>query len=752
MDKPKFIEEYKKIIKVENVIKDIDDPYIKEKIKKLRWDISSVNRLSIYNKMFLNILPKKTEYTTTVFKIIRPDLNKETIFGYLYSYIEINQLKKSNQKSKLDLITHEYVCHGQTYKSCDGEFRHRFFSYDQFVYIKNHYKKIYDDIKNFITNEKQIVIQSNSYYPQEVLNNKSYEFINKQFNKNLEYFEIAIYLFMSAWVVGYRDVLYNRKANHVEEKHYIGMYGKDGEKSKNMALDNVKSKQKTFFEYLLKKYDSNQIKTLIEQLTYLLKYPYTLDYNVVECGQKLMPLKIKEIENYGNIKYSPWKEKYINSIVNALVINGISPCVPIYVDWFLINTTDKGLFENEASYTKIDHSEKVKEIIKNLENARRDTYIYNNEEIYLSHKMEGLSSAIEYPMDYAEAEIALSNYTLCTIGEYLGRTFADHPQLLINPKYKYTTNFFETTEYFAKYIFEYVYTLLCLNSKLDIIHGDLHLNNITIFINKSYDKDMVIDPYVLFYMDEHSYIFKTFGFYSCVIDFSRSIIGENRIKKDFADREDEYLIIQRRRLMGLMEQLLPEMAEKYKLDIEILLYEKYQLMFKIFTALDTYKVTRAMIEFLKDKTIKENLELLQKMNKIAFNFVRNKILQAIQKDINYPADIPYPNKIIIDECFEEYRLDHFIVKANSGYLETLNLIDVFNYTNEIEYETKFHENIPKILQIDYLIKNKLINASEYRKVLSKYSQYLKYISKLNLDKIAEEEEERKMERRGIEYD
>jgi len=92
---------------------------------------------------------------------------------------------------------------------------------------------------------------------------------------------------------------------------------------------------------------------------------------------------------------------------------------------------------------------------------------------------------------------------------------------------------------------------------------------------------------------------------------------------------------------------LPEMANKYKLDIEVLLYEKFQLMFKIFTALDTYKMTRAMIEFLKDKTIKENIELLQKMNKIAFNFVRNKILQAIQKNINYPADIPYPNNVIL---------------------------------------------------------------------------------------------------------
>jgi len=91
-----------------------------------------------------------------------------------------------------------------------------------------------------------------------------------------------------------------------------------------------------------------------------------------------------------------------------------------------------------------------------------------------------------------------------------------------------------------------------MNDKLDLIHGDLHLNNITIFINKNFDK-RVVDPYVLFYMGEHSYMFKTFGFYSCIIASSRSIIGENRIKKDFPDRVDEYLLILRRKLMLLIE-------------------------------------------------------------------------------------------------------------------------------------------------------------------------------------------------------
>ena len=803
LENPKFIEEYKKILNVEQIEKNIDDLYMKEKIKKLKYKYSSVSRLSIYNKMFLTVLPKKVEYTTTVFRVYRPDLNKETIFAYLYSYIDsknmigvkipnaykkksisngnnlnsINKQEKNKQKNKsnnkLDqiseentfkikyigevndpidklkkFITHEYISHGQTYNSCDGEFRHRFFTYEQLISIYNNYQQIFKEIINFLQKQKEIIIRSNTFYSSQIENHTNFEYINEAFSYNLDHTHIGTILYMASWLLGYNDVRFDRKANHVDEKYFIAMFGLDGEKNRQISAKTYKSDHKEFYDHLIHTYSVDQIRSLSQELTYLLKYPYTKDEKIVECGQKLIPLKVKEIENYGNIKYSPWRERYINSLVNSLVINGISPCVPIYVDWFLINSTNIGLFENKNSYNKIEQSEVAKKIVKNLENARRDTYIYDKEEIFLSQKMEGLSSSIEYPMDYAEAEIILSNTTLCTIGEYLGRTFADMPTLLIKPKYKHTDNFFESTEFFAKYIFEYIYTLLCLNQKLGLIHGDLHLNNITIFYNRTFDIE-IPNPYVLYYMDEYSYIFKTFGFYSCIIDSSRSIIDEDRIKKDYPDRENEYLVIQRRRLINLLEQLMPEFAERYKLDIEVLLFKKYQLMFKICTALDTYKMTRSMLEFLKDKTIKENLELLQKINRISFNFVRNKIIQAIQDSITYPNDIPYPNNEILFECFENYRLDNFLTKSTPEYLESLSLIDVFNFTNPIVYESRFHENIPKILQIDYLIKNNLIKSSEYRTLLSKYSNYLKYIEKINIEQIAEEEENKKEERRGI---
>ena len=50
-------------------------------------------------------------------------------------------------------------------------------------------------------------------------------------------------------------------------------------------------------------------------------------------------------EDPDNIKYPPWREVYASALVGDLVINGICPGFPIYVDWFYIPTNSPEIWD-----------------------------------------------------------------------------------------------------------------------------------------------------------------------------------------------------------------------------------------------------------------------------------------------------------------------------------------------------------------------------------------------------------------------
>jgi hypothetical protein len=66
----------------------------------------------------------------------------------------------------------------------------------------------------------------------------------------------------------------------------------------------------------------------------------------------------------------------------------------------------------------------------------------------------------------------------------------------------------ENSANFKKYIFQLCYNIYCFNEKLNIIHGDLHMNNIT--LNPSfYKKNVKIpeNPKILYIINPESDIY-----------------------------------------------------------------------------------------------------------------------------------------------------------------------------------------------------------------------------------------------------
>ena len=101
---------------------------------------------------------------------------------------------------------------------------------------------------------------------------------------------------------------------------------------------------------------------------------------------------------------------------------------------------------------------------------------------------------------------------------------------------------FKDFRQFNKYIFEFIYALSCLN-QYGMIHGDLHLNNCTIFelkvlIGRDSKKPIIPNPHMIYEAGGVQYIFPTSGRTVALIDFSRAFIWDREIlSKDYNENQ-----------------------------------------------------------------------------------------------------------------------------------------------------------------------------------------------------------------------
>jgi hypothetical protein len=280
----------------------------------------------------------------------------------------------------------------------------------------------------------------------------------------------------------------------------------------------------------------------------------------LRLGHKLIPLTITDIKNFKNPKYRPWRELYVDNLVGKLVVNLITPGVPFMGDYFFIKHADHGMFDNDSMHTKLDYSmigeeivqlladtqkkttetstvstvpdpSKSKKISKSLK-AKSDSSDIPDDVQFINAKFKTISDQLENSIEYTKEELIMSGITMCKIVENIGFTIRDIVRiggkdyrtmigpLLIDPSI------------FSKYVFEIVYTLGCLNSKLGIIQGDLHMNNAVIYpmVRSNYVETNAV---ILYEIEGLYYKFPHYGAYGGIIDFSRAILLESQIEKDF---------------------------------------------------------------------------------------------------------------------------------------------------------------------------------------------------------------------------
>lgn len=295
---------------------------------------------------------------------------------------------------------------------------------------------------------------------------------------------------------------------------------------------------------------------------------------------------------------------------------------------------------------------------------------------------------------------------------------------------------------FAKYMFDLCYNLFCMNYRTGIIHGDLHLNNVTVKASLYEDirniKD-VKNPTVLYLLgtkDIDQYIFPTIAYNTCIIDFSRSIILPEKINQiNYSSLPKSYSIINKikefqedqiERLLYLYISYTSDSSHN-KDELRIIFRNKFEAVFKLLSVVDIYGFTQKVLTLfsINDKTIvnphKSCIELVNKINSYSEEFLTKEMNKLIS-DTSYEScinDMEWPMYTIIKKCFFD-----FIVSDNT---DIGNITEVFNINNELKYSLSKLDTFPSIIKDQTNEKSK--DAINYDKIIANNIKYRKEYEK-----------------------
>jgi hypothetical protein len=713
------------------------------------WKYSGVNRFHSAITLAYRLLPDTTDTITVLYKIKDvQQTDKEVIYtmGYIGTKQEKNtilylDLLERLHNIKLNVSDNIYVdsiAVSGSMTSKDGEYRAELLNWNAVQVILKKDKEIhqlYNFIVEYFSNvlkERKYILVTKYYYPTDKFKNKY------QYETELLCESNKIHFFVLLWFNFYYAYYFNIISNHINENF------------KKLLLK-YKKEDVEFFKLIWKKFSLNAIETFrymcgnyIKGATHDLKI-----YNKSKIGQKIIPLNLIEAQKFFNIEYTPWKEYFINSKVSDLVLNNVSNGFSLGNNWLIIKNQDKDLYDNPSQADRLDKCSAALKIAEILNQARLYTYSNiniddeekNDEKIidrllynfsddridittWLSNEFKNLYKMIQDGINFSKENIIMSNISLCLISEYVGKTLYDSIFLTHQSAFykKLVPSIFvvENFGYFKKYMFQMCYNLYCLNSKLNIIHGDLHLNNITMN-SMFYKKNISVsvkDPKVVYILDDsHQYIFDTNFYDICLIDFSRAIMHPDsyemfkldHIPYDIVNSKASFLNKQVKDLLGYLYATKPEFKE-FGTSIEPVMLHNYKEYFKVLSALDIYNLSLKFVDFLKsdNKYVKnpymQSIKLISDINKSAEYYLTTVLNKLItERNFDEINAMEWPILTIIKDLFSDNLADNFEKDYDS-------IVDVYNFSNESKYSLSSFKHFPPVLRESREIVNNKISV------------------------------------------
>lgn len=655
-------------------------PGIKPLYDKMNLRYSSIVRINIMRLAMVTSI-SETDMYVTVFTLHDPAFDESVNLSYLYSVFMKKQGKSGDFVVLSGAFEHKKFCISPSLISCDGEYRRRFNNARSIGILPAKFPNEWNAVELAVrkkVEKKGWVVTENTYYPTEASKT-----VSNTLPESIRERDMTMFFLQATWLVNTIDHIRGVQENHINKKYQKIVLG--DMKSDVAALKSIMSKF------------GGTIEVIYNVLTHVNANPnYPISYNLLEMGQKLVPLNIAEVQNPFDMAFKPWKEYLISNRMSSLVASGIACGFSVITKWLYIKNTSKGLFDNEIQYQRMEKGRMAKEIAQLLANARDRSILdpkIHQAATMIVDKFKHLKSLIQAPIDFCKEEIIMSNVALCIISEYVGKTFLDATVICGRSAYyrdQLGDPFGGGYDIFCRYMFELLYNLYCMNRYMGLIHGDLHLNNVAIRqkkISVGYNFADVKDPKILFVIDDMQFLMPTKDYNTCIIDFSRSSIHRDKmdlfkisyIEKSFKSmaRAEQIDAVDRERLIRLYINLFPDSGE-HKAAMEALFVNHYDETFKILSVLDVYNFCNKAHTLFHSgvkgvtKVTKKHKSLLKKLVTLSETILRTE-MNKLMFDPQYHAvvaDMELPILTIIKKAFSE-----FMVNPNEKY--TGDLVDVF---------------------------------------------------------------------------
>jgi hypothetical protein len=248
-----------------------------------------------------------------VMKLYDYSTKKETNYGSLFcelaSVITPIRLESLVGKTDHGNVLFTFYSATPSYISCDGEYRSQFSKYHSIINTKKTYPDIWmelDEYVNRIKLRRQWSPYVSYFYPklEQERHNTEVEFAVKN--------ELAPNtILIIAWFNAIFDEMLGLTKTHVNE-NFKDVFLKE----KDVDIN--------FMKELIKKYGETQVDAFRASIYQISKNFQQSSNRYLQCGYKMIPLNIKEVQDPLRLRYKPWREYFISNKCNDLVINSIS--------------------------------------------------------------------------------------------------------------------------------------------------------------------------------------------------------------------------------------------------------------------------------------------------------------------------------------------------------------------------------------------------------------------------------------------
>jgi len=305
--------------------------------------------------------------------------------------------------------------------------------------------------------------------------------------------------------------------------------------------------------------------------------------------QKILPLSLYHTENK---LYKLNEDMRISNKLRQLILAGDSNSLP-----FMFGTSDfyelsPDFYENDNIQDKFKQSEVAEHMLNRIEEIDQKTYEKNDKlKVFINKYFKEFSGKLDNVVVFIKSNLIYVDIGLCIFTNYMGRTLGDIPiahriaseGLDIPPSLIPLIDILRTPKNFKLCLFQVLHNLLQLE-KLDIIHGDLHFNNLTIRDIHKQDRYKV---------GNKMYNLGDVSFQIGMIDFSRGIMESDNNKTLIIDAIYHYVEKINAKYYSINKSKLSELSFSKLFAIGRLW--DYMYVLKSFYTLDLSELNSALI-------------------------------------------------------------------------------------------------------------------------------------------------------------